>query len=72
MAGIYWSPDSDGKQFNKEYENLIKNLVSSKPNFIIVDMKINSLAYETNNILKDFFDTFLRIEYFQSLLDQQE
>ena len=53
---MYRAPDSHEKVFRNKYENLvIKDLVSENQFFVNADININSLDYETKNIVKIFF-----------------
>lgn len=54
ISSIYRSPVSDGKQFKKMYENLIKKGLSSFYAICLIgDMNINSLDYEAHNVQKN-------------------
>ena len=59
MTGIYRPPRGDEKNFHKEYKKLIENKnESNKQIFLIGDINLNSLDYETNNCVKNFFHVF--------------
>ena len=54
---IYRPPRGDEKNFRKEYKKLIENKnESNKQIFLIGDINLNSLDYETNNCVKNFFN----------------
>ena len=57
ITGIYRPPRSDEKNFRKEYKKLIENKNEiNKQIFLIGDINLNSLDYETNNCVKNFFN----------------
>ena len=56
ITGIYRPPRGDEKNFRKEYKKLIENKnESNKQIFLIGDINLNSLDYETSNCIKNFF-----------------
>ena len=55
ITGRYRPPRRDEKNFRKEHEKLIENKnESNKQIFLIGDINLNSLDYETNNCVKNF------------------
>ena len=57
ITGIYRPPRGDEKNFRKEYKKLIENKNEiNKQIFLIGDINLNSLDYETNNCVKNFFN----------------
>ena len=59
ITGIYRPPRGDEKNFRKEYKKLIENKnESNKQIFLIGDINLNSLDYETNNCVNNFFHVF--------------
>ena len=55
ITGIYRPPRRDEKNFRKEHKKLIENKnESNKQIFLIGDINLNSLDYETNNCVKNF------------------
>ena len=57
ITGLYRPPRGDEKNFRKEYKKLIENKnVINKQKYLIGDINLNSLDYETKKSVKKFFN----------------
>ena len=63
---MYRAQHCDGELFKSEYKSLIKaDLVSEKQLFVIGDININPLDYESNIIIKSLLNClFLRLKIY--------